>query len=151
MLTPRIARASDADWPSILQLLQDAGLPSDGLLEHLNTAFIARDGTAIIGCAALEVYPDGALLRSVAVAAAARGQHVGQQLVDAAIGLATSLRIPAVYLLTTTAESYFPRFGFARTTREQVPEGVRQSAEFRFACCATAVVMRKSLGTVVDP
>jgi amino-acid N-acetyltransferase len=108
-----IERASEADGPSILHLLWDAGLPIDGLVEHLNTALIARDGDVIVGCAALlKVYPDGALLRSVVVAPAARGEGLGQQLMEAAIRLAQSLLTPAVYLLTTTAESYFPRFGF---------------------------------------
>jgi len=51
--------------------------------------------------------------------------------------------IDEVYLLTTTAEKYFPRFGFARTTRAAVPETVKESAEFRGACPDTAVVMRR--------
>ena len=140
-----IERASDADGPSIVQLLRDAALPIDGVVEHLKTAFIARDGAAIVGCAALEVYPDGALLRSVVVAPAARGHGLGQRLTGAAITLAQSLRVPVVYLLTTTAESYFPRFGFVRMTREQVPTGVQQSLEFRSACPASAVVMRRTL------
>lgn len=144
-MNAHVTRASDADRPSILQLLRDSGLPLDGLVDHLNTALVARDGAAIVGCAALEIYPDGALLRSVAVAPAARGHGLGERLTEAAITLARSLRAPAVYLLTTTAESYFPRFGFVRTTREQVPTGVQQSVEFRSACPASAIVMRKDL------
>ena len=144
-MTVRIEPASDADGPSILQLLLEAGLPIDGLLEHLHTAFVARDGAAIVGCAALEVYADGVLLRSVAVSPTARGHGLGDRLTDAAIRLAQSLRAPAVYLLTTTAESYFPRFGFVPMTREQVPTGVQQSVEFRSACPASAVVMGRTL------
>jgi amino-acid N-acetyltransferase len=146
-----IERASDADGPSILQLLLDAGLPIDGLVQHLNTAFVARDGVAIVGCAALEVYPEGAVLRSVVVAPEARGHRLGQRLTEAAIRLAKSLGTPAVYLLTTTAEFYFPRFGFARMTREQVPASVQQSIEFRSACPASAVVMGRTLnGSAAD-
>lgn len=140
-----IERAATGDGPSILQLLREAGLPPDGLVDHLDTAFVARDGAALVGCAALEVYPDGALLRSVAVAQAAREQGVGRRLTGAALALAASLRSPAVYLLTTTAESYFPRFGFCPITRDQVPAGVQQSVEFRSACPASAVVLRKTL------
>jgi amino-acid N-acetyltransferase len=140
-----IQQASDADGPSILQLLRDAALPVDGLVEHLNTAFVAREGAAILGCAALEVYREGALLRSVVVAPAARGRGLGQRLTEAAVTLAQSLGTPAVYLLTTTADSYFPRFGFVRITREQVPASVQQSIEFRFACPASAVVMGRTL------
>jgi N-acetylglutamate synthase-like GNAT family acetyltransferase len=58
----QISRASDADGPSILQLLRDSGLPVDGLVDHLNTAFVARDDIAIVGCAAVEIYADGARL-----------------------------------------------------------------------------------------
>jgi amino-acid N-acetyltransferase len=140
-----IERAVNADGPSILQLLRDAELPIDGLVEHLSTAFVARDGAAIVGCAALEVYADGALLRSVVVAPTARGLGAGRGMVEAALTLAQSLRTPAVYLLTTTAESYFPRFGFVPMTREQVPSTVQQSIEFRSACPASAVVMGKTL------
>jgi N-acetylglutamate synthase-like GNAT family acetyltransferase len=140
-----ITRASDADGPSILQLLRDSGLPIDGLVDHLNTTLVARDGADIVGCAAVEIYPDGALLRSVAVAPAARGHGVGERLTESAVALARSLRTSAVYLLTTTAESYFPKFGFVQTTREVVPTAVQQSVEFRSACPASAVVMRKTL------
>ena len=50
-----------------------------------------------------------------------------------------------VYLLTTTAEDYFPRFGFARTTREAVPPALKSSAEFTSACPESAAVMLLSL------
>ena len=105
-MTPnvQIERASAADRPSILQLLRDAGLPIDGLVEHLNAAFVARAGAAILGCSALEMYADGALLRSVAVAPAARGRGVGQRLTEAAVTSARAAGMPAVYLLTTSAD-----------------------------------------------
>ena len=53
--------------------------------------------------------------------------------------------MPAVYLLTTTADGFFPRFGFSRITRDDVPDSVKGSVEFRSACPASAVVMRKVL------
>jgi amino-acid N-acetyltransferase len=140
-----IERASDIDGPAIVQLLSDAGLPVDGLADHLHTALVALDNTRIVGCAALEVYPDGALLRSVVVAPAAQEHGLGQRLTDAATAMAKLLGTPAVYLLTTTAESYFRRFGFVRITRGQVPMSVQQSVEFRSACPASAIVMRRTL------
>ena len=48
-----------------------------------------------------------------------------------------------MYLLTTTAEGWFPRFGFERIAREEVSEAVRGSVEFGGACPATAAVMRR--------
>jgi amino-acid N-acetyltransferase len=50
-----------------------------------------------------------------------------------------------VFLLTTTAENYFPRFGFACVGRDEVSESVKCSMEFQVACPASAVVMRKTL------
>jgi amino-acid N-acetyltransferase len=50
-----------------------------------------------------------------------------------------------VFLLTTTAEKFFPKFGFEAITRADVPASVQTSVEFRSACPASAVVMRKRL------
>jgi amino-acid N-acetyltransferase len=140
-----IEQATVDDGPAILQLLANSGLPIDGVLDHMHTAIVARDEGRVAGCAALEVYADGALLRSVAVDAAARGGGVGTQLTTAALDLASMLGLPAVYLLTTTAEGYFPRFGFQRVDRQQVPASVQASVEFRFACPSTAIVMKRAL------
>ena len=52
-----------------------------------------------------------------------------------------------MYLLTTTAERYFARFGFVQIARDDVPGAVQQSVEFREACPASAVVMRTELST----
>jgi len=53
--------------------------------------------------------------------------------------------VPAIYLLTTTAEQYFPKFGFERIARSDVPPGVQTSIEFTAACPSSATVMRKRL------
>jgi amino-acid N-acetyltransferase len=66
-------------------------------------------------------------------------------LVEALLEHAESDGVADVYLLTTTAEEYFPKFGFARTTRAAVPDAVKLSAEFRGACPDTAIVMVRRL------
>ena len=141
-----IDRASQADLPEVLDLLQRLSLPPDGLTEHLATTLVARLDGRIVGSAAVEMYPDGGLLRSVAVDDAMRGRGVGRALTERALELARTEGLRSIYLLTTTAEGYFPKLGFERTTREEVPEGVRSSVEFTSACPASAIVMRKSLG-----
>lgn len=140
-----IERAGPSDASEILRLLQSSGLPTDGLTDHLDTAVVARQTDRVVGSAAIEVYADGALLRSVAVSPEARALGVGRQLTDAAIQLAREVGTPAVYLLTTTAETYFPRFGFERISRQDVPLTVQTSVEFTSACPASATVMRKAL------
>jgi len=141
----RIERASPADAEALLALIERAQLPSDGLASHLDAALVAREGERIIGSAAIEVYEDGGLLRSVAVEADRRGTGLGAQLTAAAIEDARRRALPALYLLTTTAERFFPRFGFERISRGEVPASVQASIEFREACPASATVMRKRL------
>jgi amino-acid N-acetyltransferase len=137
------ARASDAE--AVLGLLRQNHLPIDGLTEHLATTLVARQDERVTACASLEVYPDGALLRSVAVSAALQGRGLGQALTAAALRLAEELNLPAVYLLTTTAEGFFPKFGFERIERQAVPQSVQTSIEFTSACPSTATDMRKVL------
>lgn len=86
-----------------------------------------------------------ALLRSTAVAPDWRGTGLGRRLVTHVIAEAESRGIKALYLLTTTAERYFPSFGFVKTQRDAVPDEVKQSVEFREACPASATVMSLDL------
>jgi phosphinothricin acetyltransferase len=140
-----IERATSRDADAVHRLLTENRLPLDGFAEHLHTAFVARQDDRVVGSAALEIYADGALLRSVAVAAPVRGEGVGQALTQAALRYAADQNLPAVYLLTTTAERFFPRFGFERIAREDVPASVQTSVEFTSACPASAIVMRRQL------
>ena len=136
-----IVAARPADWPTLATLLRDSGLPLDGLEAHLAATIVARDATSILGCAALELYGTDALLRSVAVAAEHRGKGLGEALTAAAIALARQRGVRGIYLLTETAERFFPRFGFEIISRDAVPAVVKASAEFTTACPASATVM----------
>jgi amino-acid N-acetyltransferase len=130
---------------AVLQLLDTNRLPTDGLSDHWQTTLVARDGDRVVGSAALELYADGALLRSVAVEPAMHRQGLGRALVAAAVTLAEDRGVETLYLLTTTADGYFSRFGFIRIARADVPAGVQQSVELTSACPSSAIVMRKSL------
>ena len=128
-----------------MQLLEDNDLPTDGLADHLGTALVARIGDRVVASAALEIYADGALLRSVAVHDTLRGSGLGQRIVRAALDLARQQGARSVYLLTTTAEGFFPRLGFRRVDRADVPPGVQASAEFQSACPASAAVFARDI------
>ena len=140
-----IEPATERDLPEIRALLERVHLPLAGVDEHLPAMLVARERGQIVGTAALELYADGALLRSVAVDPRRQGAHLGHQLTGAALQLATTQGADTVFLLTTTAERFFPRFGFEQIDREQVPQSVRASVEFQSACPASAIVMRKQL------
>lgn len=145
--TLRAARPDD--WPAIRALLERAGLPLAGAEDHLDGFVVALQQDRLAGAAALERYGDDALLRSVAVAPERQGTGLGQTLVREILSRARRSGIRSVSLLTTTAEGFFPRFGFARCTRDDVPERLRQSAEFTAACPASAIVMKLDL--VIKP
>jgi amino-acid N-acetyltransferase len=145
MTTVTIDSARPSDYDVVAALLEREHLPLDGLRQHFENAFVARAGNRIVGCSALEVYEGGALLRSLVVDAEYRGAGVGSGLTDAAIQLARRRLAPAVYLLTTTAEQFFPTVGFEIVDRADVPASVLASEEFVHACPSTAIVMRRFL------
>jgi amino-acid N-acetyltransferase len=140
-----IDAATERDLPQIRALLERLHLPLAGVEAHLPTMLVAREGEQIVGTAALELYVDGVLLRSVAVEPRYQGRQLGHQLTAAALQLATAHGANAAFLLTTTAERFFPKFGFEQIDREQVPSSVRESVEFQSACPSSAIVMRKPL------
>ena len=137
--------ASTKDLPRVEKLLTDSKLPLDGVKESLADFVVAEAHGDIVGVAGLEICCDDALLRSVAVRPEWRSKGVGRALVNRAIAEAESRGIRAMYLLTTTAEHYFPSFGFAKVDRTASGITVRATKEFTTACPASAVAMSRRL------
>jgi len=82
---PQIEPAAARDLESLCALLAAVDLPVEGLSDHLSTALVARDGDDVVGCVALEVYGDMALLRSLAVVPSRQGTGLGRLLTQAAL------------------------------------------------------------------
>lgn len=142
----KIRDATSSDFTAVERLLLASKLPVDGVRENFSGFVVAEEDGAIAGAIGLEQYGTAALLRSAVVSPADRGSGVGRRLVERVLQRANEEGIDDLYLLTTTAEKYFPRFGFTPTTRSAVPESVKASVEFRGACPDTAVVMSRRLG-----
>jgi len=138
-----IRRAAESDFDRIEALLTGAHLPLDGAREAFRVGFVAEDREAIVGAVALELYPDSALLRSLVVDRTVQGQGVGGALTQAAIDEAQRRGMMAIYLLTTTADAFFPRFGFVAMDRRSMPASIQGSIEFQSACPASAIAMRR--------
>jgi amino-acid N-acetyltransferase len=148
---PTIRLASRDDERAVEALLTASHLPLDGVHDALPCFVVAEDDGAIVGVAGIEACGAAgqhALLRSVAVAPEWRSKGLGRALVSRAIATAEERGAKALYLLTTTAEAYFPSFGFTQTTREAVPDDVRATEEFQGACPASATVMVRQLAEV---
>lgn len=137
--------ATPHHWPQIKGLLSRLALPLDGAQAHLQHYQVIELGGELLAVAGLELHPPYALLRSVAVAPQHQGKGLGGQLTESLIQHAKTLGITDLYLLTTTAGKYFPRYGFKTIPRTEVPEPLRASAEFQGACPDSATVMHLPL------
>jgi amino-acid N-acetyltransferase len=152
-IAPEFRPATPSDLTAVEALLTAESLPVAGvaaLFEADPTQFIvAISDTDLVAVAGVEQCDAHALLRSVAVRRDWQQRGLGAELVARAVQLAESRGIEALYLLTMTAERYFPRFGFERIQRDAVPPRVAGTVEFMSACPASAVTMWKRLGEVV--
>ena len=144
MISWKLRQASRQDHDPVVALLREAGLVVEGLESAFPEGYVVAESEArIYGLAGIERYGPHALLRSVVVAAPLRGQQLGEALVHDRLAAAARQGAEDVWLLTTTADRWFPRFGFERVAREAIPEPLMESEEVSHACPASAVVMRR--------
>ena len=126
--------ASPRDEAAVHAFLTTAGLPLDGVHETLPCFVVAEDAGEIVGVAGIEacgVQGEHALLalggRRAIVAEARPRPRTG----DADHRRGGGARRHGALSAHTTAEGYFPNFGFTLTSRDAVPDDVRATAEFR--------------------
>lgn len=143
----RFRQATDRDLDAVEGLLSANKLPLEGVKENFSSFVVAEEGGSVTGAIGLERFGSVALLRSAVVSPEHRGGGVGRQLVEQLLERAAKDGIEELFLLTTTAEKYFPRFGFSHTTRAEVPPPLKASAEFQGACPDTAEVMKRRIAT----
>ena len=149
---PALRTATRADLAAVERLLTSADLPTAGVAELFAAGpagFVVADDPHAAGelaaVAGLEPCGRTALLRSVAVRTEWRRHGLGDALVRRVVCEAETRGLDALYLLTMTAEHYFPRFGFARVDRAAVPAEVAATLEFQSACPASAAAMVRPL------
>ncbi len=58
--------------------------------------------------------------------------------------------VTQVYLLTTTAESFFERCGYASIDKKKVPLAIKQTREFSDLCPDSATLMMKKMDSEED-
>lgn len=139
MFTLSAALPSDLD--EVLRLVRRCNLLEEGVREALPALVVARADTQLVACGALETYAKHGLLRSLAVEPEHRGRGAGAAVVRELVHRAARNGLSALYLLTTTAQNYFERFGFADCERRAAPAGIAGSWEFRSGCPTSATLM----------
>ena len=140
--TLTVRPACSKDWPAIKRMLLAEGLPLDGAQEHLAQFVVGEAGDKLVCAGGLELYGADALLRSLVVDAGSRGKGWAQKILARLMQQALQLDVTDVYLLTTTAETYFLRRGFLAVTRDRIPSQLSRSRQFQGACPASAVAMK---------
>lgn len=129
-----------------MRLLESVGLPASDLTdEHMHAFFYAGSASAPDAIVGVETYGAVALLRSLVVATALRKQGLGQCLVTKAEQYAKEHGARTVYLLTTTAESFFLARGYSPAAREAAPPSIRSTTEFAGLCPASSAFLSKHL------
>ncbi len=136
------AVAADLHWHPRGAPRARCELPAEDLGPiHLDHFVVSRKGDQLAGVVGLEIKGELGLLRSLAVAPELRGRRLGYALWTRIHDKARQRGIRRLYLLTTTAEALFSRWGFQRIPRDVVPEAIRATTEFASLCPATASVM----------
>ena len=138
-----IRPAERRDLEGVRALLDEAGLPTEGVEDQFDGGYaVAESEGWVIAVEGMEVHGDCGLLRSAVVDEAWRGHGIGEALTRDRLAWARERGLAAVYLLTSTAEGYWPKFGFEVVERSSAPAAIRASREFASVCPSSAATMR---------
>jgi|SRR5580692_3562352 amino-acid N-acetyltransferase len=145
-LQPTIRRAQDVDLAVVLALLESAALPTADLTSAPGLQlWVLEAKESLCGVIGMERFGTCALLRSLAVGTSFQRRGFGHNLVARLERDAQAYGVEQLVLLTETAEKFFRAIGYEVIDRRLVPEEIKQTAEFRSLCPASAVCMTKLL------
>jgi UDP-N-acetylmuramate: L-alanyl-gamma-D-glutamyl-meso-diaminopimelate ligase len=142
-----IRPAKRTDMPAVRQVLEQVGLAAESARDDAFPAFfVLSNEQGVVGCVALDVLGDDAILRALAVHPDARGTGYGWMLADMAVSQARWRGVRRIYLLTQTASDFFAsKFGFRVVDRSTLSKQVAASDTFTADRSAALVAMRLDL------
>lgn len=130
----------------IKRLLSACGLPVSDIAPCESRLFFGcRSDAGLAGVVGLEIFGSVALLRSLAISPQYRSHGLGRALVAHAETHAASRAVESLFLLTTTAETYFSKLGYSHASRENAPSAIKATAQFSGLCPASSAFMSKRL------
>jgi amino-acid N-acetyltransferase len=133
-------------FAAAVRLLSAASLPvADLTPAHCENFFYLGEKGRPSGVVGLEPHGEVALLRSLAIAADTRRTGGGSRLLAHAEAAAQARGVKNLYLLTTTAETFFGKRGYRLMNREAAPQAIRDTREFSGICPASSAFMVKVL------
>lgn len=140
-LSLRAAPLAPAQTAAMRESLIAAHLPADDLEADGVALFTFDRGGEVFGYGGFEAYGDSALIRSIVVAPAHRRRGLGRQIVESVIAEAEKTGVRSVFLLTTDAQAYFERLGFAVIARADAPASILATRQATGLCPSVAALM----------
>ena len=139
----KIRHAGCEGLPAVLQLLRECHLPTDDVSVIIADFWIAHSDGDLVGIIALECFGQVGLLRSLAVTPRYRNRGAAQVLCHRVLEDARTRGVVDLYLLTTDADAYFDRHGFAVIDRDAAPAAIKSTQQFAELCPDSAIVMHR--------
>jgi amino-acid N-acetyltransferase len=137
----KLIEAKKSDMAEIIQLLEESNLPVSDLGQTNQSFYILKGQNQVLAACGLEIYGSKAILRSFAVGKPLRNTGLGTLLYEKTLKEAAVRNVKELFLLTTTAESFFIKQGWKKIARENVPKSVSKSKEFSEICPSISVCM----------
>jgi SAM-dependent methyltransferase/N-acetylglutamate synthase-like GNAT family acetyltransferase len=139
-------KRTQEDTPAVARLLEAARLPSTGL--ERTEGWVVEQAGQIVGHVALELTPDAAVLRSLAVQAGHQGRGLARRLMETA---ETHGGPRTLVLKTDSIGPWAERRGYRRATQDQLPASVLATTQFEGALCSGYPVYIKPAAAAADP
>ena len=134
----RAIKRNDSAFDDLRAALEAANLPTLDLDEGDATYFTDEAGSF----GGLVRLGNIVLLRSIVVPRAKQRHGLGTDMLAGLIGVARKSGAREVWLLTTTAESFFAANGFERVARTDAPAAIATTSQFKDICPDSAALMR---------
>jgi amino-acid N-acetyltransferase len=130
----------------ILSLLTDCRLPVADISAASPPLFFGiRVAGVLVAVVGLELFHSIGLLRSLAVSPTFRGRGLAQELLAFAEVCAASHGTHTLFLLTTTAEEFFLKFGYVAASRQDAAQAIQATPQFSGLCPSSAACLSKQL------
>ena len=140
-----LRKATENEYRAIIHLLVSNHLPTTDIYEKNITLFVGLVEGEIVATIGIEMYEHVGLLRSLCVKEGFKNQKLGEKMLTYLLNFCAHENIQTLYLLTTTAEHYFTRFGFETITRDETPPSIQNTREFQDICPSSAIIMALKL------